>query len=148
MEPSTMPRACRLALVLAALTVTASCVATKQAQLGLAEAAQPVLVERISGEDSGPIEIRCGIGEVCAEVRISHVQRAADGAISVTIENQTEDHLAVQLALEGFDGHKRRTDRTGFHDVVLAPRGDSVLEVTTAAALSDTLVVHVRARHS
>jgi hypothetical protein len=107
---------------------------------------QPRFVERITSEVGGPVEIHCGIGEACVEVKVVHVQRDRDGGVEVTLQNRTEDAVAVQLSLEGMDSKKRRTDRTGFHDVVLAPRGEQVLALSTAAADDDVLILHLRPR--
>ncbi len=134
-----------IAIALASLT---SCAAMKDARLGAEEGVQPRIVERISSSYGGPIEIRCGTGEVCQEVRVVHVERSVDGAVAVTLMNRTEEHVAVQLAIEGFDKRERRTDRTGFHDVILAPRGEQLLALDTHANIDDVLVVHVRARLS
>jgi hypothetical protein len=137
----------RLALtsfVIAALS--SSCAALKDAKLSAEETVQPRVVERIATIGSGPVEIRCGTGEVCSEVDVVHVQRNKDGAVDVTLMNRTEEEIAVQLSVEVFDGHARRTDKTGFHDVILAPRGEGVLALVTAAAPNDTLVVHLRPR--
>jgi len=144
------PLSLMAAVCVAALpNLTSSCVAAKEARLGAEELVQPRVVERISAYGGGgPVEIRCGTGEVCSEVRVVHVERDRAGGVSVTLENRTEAHVAVQLAIEGFDGAKRRTDRTGFHDVIIAPRGDSVIDLDTAAAVDDMLVLHVRARSS
>jgi hypothetical protein len=133
--------------VLAGTAVIGSgCAVTKEARLGVEEAVQPRLVERITNEVGGPVELRCGIGEVCAEVKVIHVQRDVDGGVALTLMNRTGEALAVQVSLEGRDGQQRRTDRTGFHDVILAPRGEEVLDLTTTAATEDTLIVHLRPR--
>ena len=126
--------------------VVSGCALTSEARLGVEEAIQPRLVERITNEVGGPIELRCGIGEACAEVKVVHVQRGVDGGVEVTLMNRTGEALAVQVSLEGRDEQQRRTDRTSFHDVVLAPRGEEVLELATNAATADTLIVHLRPR--
>lgn len=135
-------------LILASLaaSLSVSCVGLKEAQLGGAEVVQARVVERISTRDGGDVEVRCGVGEVCAEVKLIHVQRSPHGPVALTLQNRTEEDIAVQVALESFDGDERRTDRSTFHDVILAPRGEQVLELVTAAATDDLLVVHLRAR--
>ncbi len=147
------PRAPRLvvsALVASvlALLVTSSCAAVKDAQLSAAEAVQPRAAERVAVAGAGDVEVRCGLGELCAEVHVVHVQRgdAADEAVDVTVQNRTEEPVAVQVAVEAYDRRARRTDRTGFFDVVLAPRGESVVSVVTHATPTDTLVLHLRPR--
>lgn len=137
-----------LPAVVAALIagVVSGCALTSEARLGVVEAIQPRLVERITNEVGGPIELRCGIGEACAEVKVVHVQRDVGGGVEVTLMNRTGEALAVQISLEGRDEQQRRTDRTSFHDVVLAPRGEEVLELATNAATADTLIVHLRPR--
>lgn len=119
---------------------------TKEARLSFEEGIQPRYVERISSEVGGPVEIHCGIGEACVEVKVVHVQRDLDGGVEVTLQNRTESAVAVQLAFEGFDAKHRRTDMSGFHDVVLAPRAQQVLALATAAESDDLLVVHLRPR--
>ena len=137
-----------LPAVVAALIVgvVSGCALTSEARLGVEEAIQPRLVERITNEVGGPIELRCGIGELCAEVKVVHVQRGVDGGVEVQLMNRTGEALAVQVSLEGRDEQQRRTDRTSFHDVILAPRGEEVLELATNAATADTLIVHLRPR--
>ncbi|MDP2340680.1 MAG: hypothetical protein Q8O67_06970 [Deltaproteobacteria bacterium] len=136
----------RLALC-AALLLSSSCAGLKHAQLSLAEGAQPRVVERITTAGAGPVEVRCGVGEICVEVKVVHVQRTAGGGpVAVTLQNRTEDAVAVQVALEFFDDGGRRSDRSVFHDVVLAPRGEQVLELFSDVDVDDTLVLHLRSR--
>lgn len=122
------------------------CVAAKAARLGAEEAIQPRFVERISTAGAGPVEIRCGVGELCEEIRVVHVQRDVDGGVDVTLMNRTGDNVAVQLQFEGFDAQQRRKDRSTFHDVVLAPRGEQVLHLDLEVPVNDTLVLHLRSR--
>jgi hypothetical protein len=136
-----------LPTALAALGVLGGgCALAKEARLGLEESVQPRYVERISSEVGGPVEIHCGIGEACVEVKVVHVQRDLEGGVEVTLQNRTENAVAVQLAFEGFDDKRRRTDKSGFHDVVLGPRGQQVLALATAVESDDVLVVHLRPR--
>jgi hypothetical protein len=132
------------AFVLVALS--SSCAALKDARLSAEELVQPRVAERITSMGSGPVEIRCGTGELCSEIDVVHVQRNKDGAVDVTLRNRTEEEVAVQLSIEVFDDHERRTDQTGFHDVVLAPRGEGALALVTDADTNDMLVVHLRPR--
>ena len=125
---------------------SSSCAAVKDAQMSAEESVQPRVAERITSIGSGPVEIRCGTGELCSEISVVHVQRGKDGAIDVTLLNRTEEEVAVQLAVESFDDHARRTDQSGFHDVVLAPRGEGAFALVTDAAPGDTVVVHLRPR--
>ncbi|HEY1099008.1 MAG TPA: hypothetical protein VGF99_08765 [Myxococcota bacterium] len=132
-------------LVLAAV-VGSGCMATKAARLGAEEAVQPRVVERISTGNAGPVEIRCGIGELCEEINVVHVQRDVDGGVEVTLRNRTQEHVAVQVGLDGYDESQRRSDRTGFHEVILAPRGDGVLHLDSLADIKDTIVLNLRPR--
>ena len=137
----------KFVVALSLLLSAVSCVGLKEARLASEEVVEARVAERIVGVDGGAVEVRCGSGEVCAEVKVVHVQRSKDGGpVAVTLMNRTEEGVAVQLALEAFDGKGRRTDKTGFHDVVLAPRGEQVLELTSDVDVDDTLVVHLRAR--
>lgn len=131
---------------LAALFIGTGCAAAKEARLGVEETLQPRYVERITSEVGGPVEIHCGVSEACVEVKVVHVQRATDGGVEVTLQNRTESAVAVQVSLEGMDARHRRTDRTGFHDVVLAPRGEQVLALSTLAADDDVLILTLRSR--
>jgi hypothetical protein len=140
--------ACCTGVLLALAVVGGGCAAAKDARLGVEETFQPRIVERITSENSGPVEIRCGVGELCAEVRVVHVQRNIDGGIEVTLQNRTQEAIAIQVQLEGEDSQHRRVDRTGFHDVVIAPRGEQVFQMATSTAKDDTLIVHLRARAS
>jgi hypothetical protein len=135
-------------LLVALAVVGSGCAATKEARLGVEEALQPRVVERITSQDSGPVEIRCGVGELCSEVRVIHVQRHTDGGVEVTIMNRTEEAIAIQVQIEGEDSQHRRVDRSGFHDVVIAPRGEEVFAVSTLTDTQDTLILHLRARAS
>ncbi|MBM4280382.1 MAG: hypothetical protein FJ137_06345 [Deltaproteobacteria bacterium] len=148
-----MPRTLRPALlVLLVLLVVvagvggAGCAALKDARLSAEELVQPRVVERITTLGGGSVEVRCGTGELCSEVRVVHVQRSPDGAVDVTLENRTEEPVAVQVTFEAMDDDARRVDRTIPYDVVLAPRGQDVLAAFTGAALDDTLVLHLRPR--
>lgn len=135
-----------LAALLLATAVSGGCAATKELRLSAEEAVQPRYVERITSERGGPVEIHCGISEACVEVKVVHVQRDRDGGVEVTLQNRTESPVAVQLSLEGMDTRQRRTDRSGFHDVVLAPRGEQVLALSTLAKDDDVLILHLRPR--
>ena len=61
---------------LAALFIGTGCAAAKEARLGVEETLQPRYVERITSQVGGPVEIHCGMGEACVEVKVVHVQRA------------------------------------------------------------------------
>ncbi len=126
-----------------------SCVGLKELRMGSEEVVEARVVERTSSVDGGVVEVRCGMGEVCAEVKVIHVQRTKGGGpVAVTLQNRTQDDVAVQIALESFDTGGRRTDRSSFHDVILAPRGEQVLELVSDVDIDDTLIVHLRARSS
>ena len=134
------------AVSLLALSLS-SCVGLKEAQLAAGEGVQSRTVERITTAHAGAVEVRCGAGEVCAEVKVVHVQRTQGGGpVAVTLQNRTEAAVAVQVALEFFDDAGRRSDRSTFHDVVLAPREEQVLELFSAVDVGDLLVLHLRSR--
>ena len=139
--------ACTSALLALAL-FGGGCAAAKEVRLGVEETLQPRVVERITSANSGPVEIRCGVAELCAEVRVLHVQRHIDGGVEVTLQNRTEDAIAIQVRVEGEDSQHRRVDRSGFHDVVIAPRGEEVFALSTITNTADTLILHLRARSS
>lgn len=141
-----------LGLLLVSVSST-SCVALKELRMGSEEVVEARVVERIAGVEGGAVEVRCGTGEVCAEVKVIHVQRTRSdqgggGPVAVTLQNRTQEGVAVQVALESFDRGGRRTDRSSFHDVILAPRGEQVLELVSDVDVDDTLIVHLRARSS
>jgi hypothetical protein len=137
---------------------------TRDASLAVEDAASPRSHTTVAPADgsvargtAGNVEVRCGFADLCAEVHVTHVdrQRRADGdgddgggSVDVTLLNRTADPVAVQVALETFDARRRRTDRTGFHDVVLAPRDDGVVTLVTTADGDDVLVIHVRPRRT
>ncbi len=128
-------------------SLSSSCVGLKEGRLAGEEVVQARVVERITSVGAGVVEVRCGVGEVCAEVKVVHVQRTRGGGpVSVTLMNRTEADVAVQVALEFFDEASRRTDRSTFHDVILAPRGEQVLELFSDVDVDDTLILHLRAR--
>jgi hypothetical protein len=141
-----MTRLLTASLLVALAALGGGCAMAKEVRLGLEEVVQPQYVERITSEVGGPVEIHCGIGEACVEVQVVHVQRDLEGGVEVTLQNRTESAVAVQLALEGQDGKRRRTDKSGFHDVVLAPRGQQVLALATAVDTDDVLILHLRRR--
>lgn len=142
-----MSRTMKTLSIFAILLSCVSCVGLKEMRLGSEEVVQARVVERISSVDAGAVEVRCGTGEVCAEVKVIHVQREKGGGpVAVTLQNRTEADVAVQIALESFDEGGRRTDRSSFHDVILAPRGEQVLELVSDVDVNDTLIVHLRAR--
>jgi hypothetical protein len=134
-------------LVCGLVLSVSACASWKDAQLTGGEGVQPRTVERITTAGAGAVEVRCGVGEVCVEVKVIHVQRTAGGGpVAVTLQNRTEASVAVQVALEFFDDAGRRSDRSVFHDVVLAPRGEHVLELVSDVDVDDLLVLHLRSR--
>lgn len=82
--------------------------------------------------------MECGHGQVCAEVQVTRVD--------VHGEHRTLESVAVQVQLETFNERGERTDRTGFHDVALAPRQESVLTLWQTLAEGERLIVKLRAR--
>lgn len=133
----------RFTVVLAGLALSVSCVAAKEARLqveGTIDA--PVVEEHAWGR------VECGHGQVCSEVQVARVDvsRLGGGPIEVTLKNRTLASVAVQVELETFDAQGRRTDRTGFHDVALAPRQQSVLTLWQELDQDERLVIHLRAR--
>lgn len=133
-----------LALVFSASIGLASCAALKDAQMGAGEVADGPVSERHAW---GRVE--CGHGQVCAEVKVARldVHRAApDGSVEITLESRALEDVAVQVQLEVFDHAGRRVDRSGFHDVALAARQQSVLTLWQGVRDGDELVVRLRAR--
>lgn len=129
------------ALVMLALSL--SCVAAKEAQMQVENTLDaPVVVEHSWGR------VECGHGQVCSEVQVARVDvsRLGSGPIEVTLKNRTLAAVAVQVELETFDAEGHRTDRTGFHDVALAPRQESVLTLWQELEGHEKLVIKLRAR--
>ena len=142
-----MLRTALVSLSLLALASSSACVGLKEARLATEEGIEARVVERITSDDAGTVEVRCGLGEVCAEVKVIHVQRTKGGGpVAITLQNRTEEDVAVQVAMESFDDDGRRSDRSTFHDVLLAPRGEQVLELVSEVDIADTLILHLRAR--
>ena len=132
-----------VALSLVQMALSDSCVAAKEAQLQAENAIDaPVVEEHPWGR------VECGQGQVCSEVQVARVDvsRLGGGPIEVTLKNRTLASVAVQVELETFDAQGRRTDRTGFHDVALAPRQESVLTLWQELEGDERLVIHLRAR--
>lgn len=132
-----------LAPALVGALLSVSCVAAKEAQLQAENALDsPVVEEHAWGR------VECGHGQVCTEVQVARVDvgRLDGGPIEVTLKNRTLASVAVQVELETFDAQGRRTDRTGFHDVALAPRQESVLTLWQDLQADERLVIHLRAR--
>ena len=130
------------ALALAA--TMASCVASKDARIGMENA-----LDETTTHEYAWGHVECGEGQVCSEVAVSRVDvhGASDGGpVEVTLLNRTLDSVAVQVQLETFDEDGHRTDVTGFHDVALAPRSQSVLTLWQQLDHGDKLVIHLRAR--
>lgn len=126
-------------LFVAILAFTSACAVSKQARLGLEHAIDPPFVQEYSW---GRVE--CGEGQVCQEVVVERVDVQGD-PVEITLQNRTLESVAVQVQLETFkDG--RRTDRTGFHDVALAPRQESVLTLWQELEEGELLVVKLRSR--
>ena len=132
-----------LLCALGAVCTSLSCVAVKEAQLGVENAVDaPVVEEHTWGR------VECGHGQVCAEVQVARVDVGSygSGPIEVTLKNRTLAAVAVQVELETFDAQGHRTDRTGFHDVALAPRQESVLTLWQELTADEKLVIKLRAR--
>lgn len=131
----------RPVLFVLACAVGASACATvdKEARLSTENVADPTLVQEYAW---GRVE--CGEGQVCQEVFVERVDVQGD-PVEITLQNRTLENVAVQVQLETFkDGV--RTDRTGFHDVALAPRGDTVLTLWQELEEGEQLVVKLRSR--
>ena len=130
-------------VALAAVALSVSCVAVKEAQLAVENVVDAPMVEEHSW---GRVE--CGHGQVCSEVQVARVDvgRYGSGPVEVTLKNRTLASVAVQVELETFDALGRRTDRTGFHDVALAPRQESVLTLWQELDADEKLIVTLRAR--
>jgi hypothetical protein len=124
----------------AALALLSSCVLAKDARLAAEAALDPPVVQQHAW---GRVE--CGDGQVCAEVFVSRVDVKGD-PVEITLKNRTLESVAVQVQLETFNARGERTDRTGFHDVALAPRQESVLTLWQELDEGEELVVRLRAR--
>lgn len=136
-------RLARLALALLSLAGPAACVAAKEARLQVENTLDGPVVEEHSW---GRVE--CGHGQVCTEVQVARVDvgRLDGGPVEITLKNRTLASVAVQVELETFDPEGHRTDRTGFHDVALAPRQESVLTLWQELSGDERLVIKLRAR--
>lgn len=136
-------RLARLTLALVSLAGPAACVAAKEARLQVEHALDGPVVEEHSW---GRVE--CGHGQVCSEVQVARVDvgRLDGGPVEITLKNRTLASVAVQVELQTFDPEGHRTDRTGFHDVALAPRQESVLTLWQDLQANERLVIHLRAR--
>jgi hypothetical protein len=93
-------------------------------------------------------EVHCGLASVCEDIRVSHVQRSAEGDVTVTLQNNTAGDVVVQVALESMQANGVRTDRTTFHTVALAPRQDGLLSIGLLGSLDDTLIIMLRDRRA
>lgn len=134
-----MLRSLPLTITVAALALTSACAVTKEARLSAENAIDPPFVQQYPW---GRVE--CGEGQVCQEVVVERVDVQGD-PVEITLQNRTLESVAVQVQLETFkDG--RRTDRTGFHDVALAPREESVLTLWQTLEEGELLVIKLRAR--
>jgi hypothetical protein len=115
------------------------CAVAKEARLSLENAVDPPFVQEFSW---GRVE--CGEGQVCQEVVVERVDVHGD-PVEITLQNRTLEAVAVQVQLETFKNGVR-TDRTGYHDVALAPREESVLTLWQQLEEGEQLVVKLRAR--
>ena len=115
------------------------CAVAKEARLSLENAVDPPFVQEFAW---GRVE--CGEGQVCQEVVVERVDVHGD-PVEITLQNRTLEAVAVQVQLETFKNGVR-TDRTGFHDVALAPREESVLTLWQTLEDGEQLVVKLRAR--
>lgn len=123
----------------ATVVASSSCAVAKEARLAAENAVDPAFVQEFSW---GRVE--CGEGQVCQEVVVERVDVQGD-PVEVTLQNRTLESVAVQVQLETFkDGV--RTDRTGFHDVALAPRQESVVTLWQELEAGELLIVKLRAR--
>jgi hypothetical protein len=124
-----------VSLAIALAAITSGCAVAKEARL----ATEHALVQEFAW---GRVE--CGHGQVCQEVTVERVDVHGD-PVEITLQNRTLEAVAVQVQLETFkDGI--RTDRTGFHDVALAPREESVLTLWQTLEDGEQLVVKLRSR--
>ena len=128
-----------LCAAMCAAAVASGCGVAKEARLSAEHALDPPLVQEYAW---GRVE--CGEGQICQEVFVERVDVQGD-PVEITLQNRTLEHVAVQVQLETCkDG--RRTDRTGFHDVAIAPRQDSVLTLWQTLEDGEQLVIKLRAR--
>ena len=128
-----------LLMVVAAVALASSCAVAKEARLSAENAVDPPFVQHFPW---GRVE--CGEGQVCQEVVVERVDVQGD-PVEITLQNRTLQSVAVQVQLETFK-NGRRTDRTGFHDVALAPRQESVLTLWQDLEEGEQLVIKLRAR--
>lgn len=129
-----------IALV-ALVAISSSCALMKKdARLAAENIASPGSVQ---DHDWGRVE--CGEGQVCSEVFVSRVDVHGD-PIEITLKNRTLESVAVQVQLETFSDEGERRDRSGFHDVALAPRQESVLTLWQERQDGDKLVIKLRSR--
>src|SRR5688500_18570570 len=125
------------------LSVSVGCAAATDAQMGLENA-----IDGSTTRDFAWGRIECGQGQVCSEVEVTRVD-VRGGPVHITLRNRTQEDIAIQVGLETFAGsieEGARTDSTGFHDVALAPRQQSVLTMWQELDRDQKLVIHLRAR--
>jgi hypothetical protein len=130
----------KLLLALPLIAVSSSCVLTKDARMAAENVLDPRTVQEFPWG-----RVQCGEGQVCSEVHVARVDVHGD-PVEITLQNQTLESVAVQVMLETFNERGERTDRTGFHDVALAPRQESVLTLWQDLDEGEKLVVTLRAR--
>lgn len=134
----------RTTLILAAFVALGGCAQMRDAQMGAGEA----IDGRTSSQHAwGRVE--CGHGQICSEVRVARVdvhRSHEDGSVEVTLENRALEDVAVQVQLEVLDEKGRRVDRSGFHDVALAARQQSVIVLWQRIDEDAELVIRMRSR--
>jgi hypothetical protein len=129
---------------LSMLFLVGACAPLRDAQMSAGEA---IDARTSSAQPWGRVE--CGHGQICSEVRVARVdvhRSTEDGSVEVTLENRALEDVAVQIQLEVLDDQGRRVDRTGFHDVALAARQQSVLVLWQRIDEDDELVIRMRSR--
>jgi hypothetical protein len=133
-----------LFLLAAALAGASGCAAGKELQMSLGEAA-----DGPSREEHPWGRVECGHGQVCSEVKVARVdvhRQEPGGPVEITLENRALDDVALQVQLEVLDKDGHRMDRSGFHDVAIAARQQSVVTLWQELNDGDRLVIRLRER--
>jgi hypothetical protein len=124
--------------------VPVGCAAVKEAQMGAGE-----VFDGKHAEQHAWGRVECGHGQVCSEVKVARVdvhRNDLGGPVEVTLENRALADVAVQVQLEVFDKDGARVDRSGFHEVAIAARQQSVLTLWQELDDGDQLVIRLRSR--
>jgi hypothetical protein len=93
-------------------------------------------------------EVYCGEGTVCAEVEVLRVdfENRDDGRVEVTLHNRTGSQVAVQISLEILADNGSRLDSSGWQDVPLQPRQETVYDLPGVYKRGGKIRVMLRTR--